>query len=183
MKKILKTLFILTIIIVISAGCEKKDPLLKNFKNPKTIEFESDKGKIEISYDDDGNYEEQDYTSEKPGKILKNKEENFRIALEFYEQSSKELDKTKNLLEQANSRKIFDVEFRGIKGFASISKQDGTTDIFLYAYHKNDIIINIRISSLEKREITENNVEDILYNNEKVQQILKTIKYSQIKKK
>ena len=73
MKKLLKSLFILTIIIVISSGCEKKDPLLKNFENPKTIEFESDKGKVELSYDDDGNYEEQDYTSEKPGKILKNK--------------------------------------------------------------------------------------------------------------
>ncbi len=179
MKKTIIALFIITTII---SGCSKKDPLLKNLENPKTIELETEKGKIEISYDDDGNYEEQDYTSEKKGKILKNKEENFRIALEFYEQTNKELEKTKNLLEQANSRKIFDVEFRKINGFASISKE-GTTDLFLYADKKNNIIINIRISQLDNKEITEQNVEDILFNNEKIQQILSTIKYTKIKKK
>lgn len=184
MKKILKSLLLITIILIISTGCNKKDPTTKDFKNPKTISFEEEKGKIELSYDDNGNYEEQDYVSGKAGKILKNKENNFRMAIEFYEQSSRELEKTKKLLEDSNNRIIFDVEFRNMKGFALISKTDGTTDIYLYANKKSDVIVNIRISSIEKRDLKNvKDMKEVLFNQEEVQQILKTIKYNQTKKK
>ena len=56
MKNYKKTLLFLILFIGLTTitGCIKRNPTAK-FKNPKTIEYKTDKGSIKLSYDDDGN--------------------------------------------------------------------------------------------------------------------------------
>ena len=63
-----------------------------------------------------------------------------------------------------------------------VSKNYTTANVYLYLDKDNDIISNIKVSPVktsdaEKELNNGKKAEDVLYNQEKVMQILKTVKY------
>ena len=183
MKRGLKTLlvaFVLLVGIISLTGCNKKNDPTAGFKNPKTIEYKTDKGTIQLTYDDDGGYE---VTENDPYVILKNEDDNFRIDIDYSNNTVKQQETSKtNFAKDTTNYTIKDVEFNNYKGYTMVSKKYATSNIYLYLDKNNDIISNIKVSSLktsdtEKELNNGKKAEDVLYNLKKVQQILKTLKY------
>ena len=181
MKNYKKTLLFLILFIGLTTitGCIKRNPTAK-FKNPKTIEYKTDKGSIKLSYDDDGTYE---VYKNIPYIVLKNKDSNFRIDIDYSNNTIKQQEESKKLFKKNSKYLIIDnIKFNGYKGYAMVQKQYTTTNIYLVLDKKNNIISNIKVSPvITSNAIKELNKktkpEDVLYKQEKVQQILKTIQY------
>ena len=180
MKK-LSVLFIAILLVGVLTitGC-KKDPT-KDFKHPKTITVETKKGKTEITYDDNGNYEEDESMG---AKILKNQKDDFRLYFEYADLTTKDAKtRLENFSKDKNYKIIKEVEFNGYKGFALIQKTYGTTQVYLYLDEANDVVFVVQVSPMNSSDY-ENGIKegtnpaDALYNKTKVQQILKTITYT-----
>ena len=183
MKKIFKTLLITLILfigVVIISGCDKKDDPTKNFKNPKTIEYKTEKGTIKLTYDDDGTYE---VDKNDPYVILKNKDDNFRIDIDYSNNTVKQQESSKENFKKDKNYTIIDgLDFNGYKGYAMVQNQYTTTNVYLVLDEEEDIISNIKVSPVMTSIVTEKldkgtKPEKVLYYNEKVQQILKTVEY------
>ena len=179
MKRILSyaLILVLSIGVLFVTGCEE-DPT-KDFKNPKVITVSSDKGSVEVTYDDDGGYEIDESGDEK---ILKNKDNNFRFSFEFVSDSIKDLKTRRdNFSKDSKYEVISDVEFRGNKGYVIIDKTYATAQVYLFLDESNDVAFLAKISDMStsktEEDIKSKGAKDAIYNTEKVQQILKTIKY------
>ena len=176
--KILLVALVLFAGLFIITGC-KKDPTAE-FKNPKTIEYKTEKGTIKLTYDDDGNYEVE---NNNPYVILKNKDNNFRIDIDYSNNTVKQQNISKeNFKKDKNYTIVDDLEFNGYKGYAMIQNEYTTANIYLILDEENDIISNIKISPVMTSEATKEldngtKPKDVLFNQEKVQQILKTVQY------
>ncbi len=174
--KIILAVFVLLVGLFAVTGCEK-DPT-KGFKNPKTITLKGKKGTLEVTYDDDGSYEESDYSSG-DGKILKNADKNFRFGIEFLNKTVKELEQTKGYLKKDSKREVLDVEYRKYKGFVAIDQDWGTADVYLYLDEENDVTVNLRVSpNRSERVKNAKEAKDLIFGQETVQEILRTVKYT-----
>ena len=182
MKRSLKNLMLLFVFfvgVVALTGCNNDDPT-KNFKNPKTIEYKTEKGTIQLTYDDDGTYE---VDKNDPYVVLKNKEGNFRIDMDFSNNTVEQQESSKENFKKDKNYTITDnLEFRGYKGYAMTQNEYTTTNVYLILDEANDIVSNIKVSpvmtSLATDELDKGTKPvDVLFNQEKVQQILKTVKY------
>ena len=178
MKNSFKLLLILLVSVLIIAGCEKNPTA--SFKNPKEIEYNTDKGSIILTYDDNGNYEEE---TSGYYKILKNRKENFRIDMDYAKSTVKQ-QKTamKNFDKLDRYTVIKDVKFGKYSGDVLIDDKYTTAILYLYFDKKNNIISYIKISPLRTNDAMKeiekgSKAENVLYNKEEVQKILKTIKY------
>lgn len=160
-------------------GC-KNDPT-KDFKNPKTISLKTSKGTTNISYDDDGSYEEAESTD---SKILKNSDNNFRITFEYKDLTVKDAKtRESNFKKDKNYKVISDVEFNGYKGFVLVDKRYASSQVYLYLDEEKNVVLSAQVSPMKTTETEEelkkaSNPEDVLYNKKQVQQILKTITYT-----
>ena len=180
MKKNLKALIALVLVftVFVCTGCEK-DPA-SSFKNPKTIEYKTEKGTTKLTYDDDGTYEE-----EKSGNyvILRNRDNNFRIDIDYAKNTVKQQESAKeNFAKNSNYTIIDNVEFNKYKGYIMIDNRYTTAIAYLYLDKENDVVSYIKVSPIKSTDAmkeVENGkkAEEVLYNQEKVQQILKTVKY------
>ena len=179
MKKGLKTLLVCALVftVFVSTGCEK-DPAA-SFKNPKTIEYKTEKGTTKLTYDDDGTYEEV-----KSGNYitLKNKDGNFRIDIDYAKSTVEEQEKTKENFSKSTNHTIIDVELNKYKGYVMIDKKYTTAIAYLYLDKENDVVSYIKVSPIMTSNALKElengtKAEDVLYNQEKVQQILKTVKF------
>ena len=76
---------------------------------------------------------------------------------------------------------INNIEFNGYNGYVSINRKYGTADVYLYMDEDTNTVINIRISTTDTteilKELKDNNPEEVLYEQDYIQNILKTIKY------
>ena len=117
MKKGLKRLvllFVLLVGVLALTGCEE-DPT-KGFKNPKTIEYKTEKGTIQLTYDDDGTYEVE---TNDPYVVLKNKENNFRIDMDYSNNTVEQQNTSKENFKKDKNYTITDnLEYRHYKGYA-----------------------------------------------------------------
>ena len=176
-KKLLVALVLFVGLFVIT-GC-KKDPTA-GFKNPKTIEYKTDKGTIKLSYDDDGNY---DVEKNDPYVILRYRNKNFRIDIDYSNNTVKQQNTTKeNFKKDKNYTIIDNLDFNGYKGYAMVQNEYTTTNVYLVLDEENDIISNIKVSpimtSVATKELDKGTKPaDVLFNQEIVQQILKTVQY------
>ncbi len=179
MKKLSLLVVLLLVFGVFVVGCDE-DPT-KNFKNPKEIKLKGDKGTTVVTYDDDGNYELQTYGN---GKILLNSDENFRIDFEYTTDTLKQVnDKVKNFKKDKNWKVVENLKFRGYKAFSLVNKTYATAETYIYLDEDNEVILKAKISptktlETEKEIKKTKNIEDVLLNKDKVQQTLKTIKYT-----
>ena len=174
--KIILSVFVLLAGLFVVTGCEK-DPT-KDFKNPKTIILKGDKGTLEVTYDDDGTYEENNYAAG-GGKILRNSDKNFRFGIEFVNKTIKEMEQTKENLGKDKTREVIDVEYRKNKGFVAIDQTWGTADVYLYVDEANDVIVNLRVSpNTSEKMKSAKEAKELIYGQETVQQILRTVKYT-----
>lgn len=179
-KKFKALIFILVLFVgvITITGC-KKDPTA-GFKNPKTIQYKTSKGTLKLTYDDDGTYNVE---KNDPYVILRNRDNNFRIDMDYDNSTVKEQQTTKeNFKKNKDYIIIDDLELNGYKGFAMIQKEYTTTNIYLVLDEKNDIISNIKVSPVITSDATDKlkkgtKPEDVVFNQEKVQQILKTVQY------
>lgn len=174
MKKRLLLVLVLLVGIFSLTGCKEKEI---KFKNAKTFSVNGEKGIISVQYDDDGTYELID-----DGKVLKNTEGNFRYSFEFGKNKIEQQEKIKEAMKKRESYYIEDVEYGGYKGYIVVDKNYASTQVILYADTGNDTILLLKISpvqSLEANKKIKEGVEpkDVLFNQEKVQKSLKTIKY------
>ena len=184
MKKLKKVLLILVLFVglFIFAGCEK-DPA-KDFKNPKEITVKGDKGNAIVTYDDDGSYEEDESGNEK---ILKSSDNGFRLSLEFQTLTvSDAKTRESNFKKDSNYTVISDVEYRGSKGFVIVNNKYADAQVYLYLDEENDVVFLVKVGPMRTNEVLDEiakgkKPEDILYKNETVQQILKTVKYEKNK--
>ena len=178
MKK-LNILLIAALVLGVFAltGC-KEDPT-KNFKNPKEIKVKSSKGETVITYDDDGNYETETYGDEK---LLKNSEDDFRITFRYATDTLKQVkDKETNFKKDKNWKVISDLEFNGYKGFALISKSNASAEVYVILDEDSEAVLRVNVSHVKSHDYDKeikNDPAELLYNKEKVQQTLKTVKYS-----
>jgi len=180
MKKYIKLFLILVVAVSVIAltGCEQ-DPAAK-FKNPKTISYKTEKGTISLTYDDDGTFE---VDKNDPYVILKNKDKNFRIDMDFSDNTVKEQQTSKENFAKDKKYTITDnLEYRGYKGYAMTQNEYTTTNLYLVLDEENDIVSNIKVSPVITSDATAEldkgtKPEDVLFNQETVQQILKTVKY------
>lgn len=175
MKRYFKYIFILVLYLLLVTGCDNKS----NFKNPKVIEYKSDKGSIQLTYDNDGKYREEtsgDY------KILLNKDNNFRIDMYFMNNTTKkQQEESKKSFSKSSKYTIIDVNIGGYDGYALIDNKYTTAIVYLYL--DKDVISYIKISPIKTIEAIKElekgkKSEDVLYNQKKIQSILKTIKYT-----
>lgn len=183
LKKYYKTLLftlVLFIGIIGITGCNKKNDPTAGFKNPKTIEYKTDKGTTKLTYDDDGTYE---VDKNDPYVILKNKDSNFRIDIDYSNNTVKQEEVSKENFKKNSKYTIIDnLDLNGYKGYAMIQNQYTTANIYLVLDEENDIVSNIKVSPVITSEATKEldkgtKPENVLYNQEKVQQILKTVQY------
>lgn len=184
MKKSLSLLLVLFLAITVFAvtGCTKKNDPTASFKNPKTIKYKTDKGTIELTYDDDGTYE---VVKNDPYVTLKNSDGNFRIDMDYSNNTVEGQKKTMdNFAKDTENYKVFkNVSFNGYDGNVMVSKKWATTNVYLNLDKENDIVSNIKVSPVMSSKATEKlesgkKAEDVLYKQAKVQQILKTVKYT-----
>ncbi len=184
MRQCLKTLLVALILLFgvgSLTGCNKKNDPTAGFKNPKIIEYKTEKGTIQLTYDDDGSYE---VTENDPYVILKNADNNFRIDIDYSNNTVKQQETAKENFakDTKNYTVIKNVELNGYEGYTMVSKNYTTANVYLYLDKDNDIISNIKVSPVktsdaEKELNNGKKAEDVLYNQEKVMQILKTVKY------
>ena len=180
MKKYMKLLLVVVLAVALVAvtGCDK-DPAA-SFKNPKTIKYTTDKGTISLTYDDDGSFEVDEND---PYVVLKNKGKNFRIDMDFSNSTVKEQETTRDNFKKDKDYLIIEnLEYRGYKGYAMVQKEYTTTNLYLVLDEANDIVSNIKVSPVMTSTATDElekgkKPEDVLFNQETVQQILKTVKY------
>lgn len=172
--------FILSISLLIVTGCEKKNDPTAGFKNPKTIQYKTEKGTLTLTYDDDGTYEVE---KNNPYVILKNKEANFRIDMDYSNNTVKQQQTSKENFKKDKKYTIIDnLEFNGYKGYAMIQNEYTTTNVYLTLDEESEVISNIKVSPVMTSEATKKldkgtKPEDVLFNQKKVQQILKTVTY------
>ena len=183
MKKYIKLLivFVLLISLVAVTGCgNKKDDPTADFKNPKTISYKTDKGTIKLTYDDDGTYEVE---KNDPYVILRNRDNNFRIDIDYSSNTVKQQNTSKeNFKKDKNYTIIDDLEFNGYKGYAMVQNEYTTTNVYLILDEENDVVSNIKVSPIMTSDATKEldkgtKPEKVLFKQEKVQQILKTVQY------
>ena len=180
-KKIIGLLFLLLGVVFFVTGCEEKDPS-KHFKNPVTVSTEENEKVVELTYDDDGTYEVSDFSNDEKGKIIKCEEINSRLSFNLQQESEKRLKTLRKNQEKLKNKKVIDVKYGKLNGFASIDLIQGNTDIYLYTGDEKTTIkiavspINVLQSTKEIKGGTE--AQDVLYNQKKIQQTLKTIKYT-----
>lgn len=182
MKKGFKSIFLVIFaVLLLMTGCNKNDDPNANFKNPKKIEYKTKKGTIQLTYDDDGTYE---VTKNDPYVTLRNRDSKFRIDMDYEDSTVEQQEKTiENFGKDTENYTIIkNVNFNGYKGNVMISKKYATANVYLYLDENSDIISNIKVSAIMTSDVTDaldkgKKAEDILYNQEKVQQILKTVKY------
>lgn len=176
MKKYIKILSILVLFaaIFVVTGCNNNDPT-KDFKNPKTIEYKTDKGTMKLTYDDDGTYE---VVKNDPYVTLKNKDANFRIDMDYSSNTVKQQETAKeNFKKDKNYTIIDNLKYRDYEGYAMIQNEYGTANVYLTLDKDNDIISNIKVSAVITKDFGSKKPEDVYFNQEKVQQILKTVQY------
>lgn len=182
MKKYIKVLSILVLFatIFVVTGCEKKDDPTKDFKNPKTIEYKTDKGTLKLTYDDNGEYE---VTNNDPYVTLRNTKEGYRIDMDYSNNTVEQQNKSKGYFEKDSKYTIVDnVKFRDYEGYTQIENTYGTANVYLTLDKDNDVVSNIKVSGIRSSEVADKisegtKPEDALYNLESVQQILKTVQY------
>lgn len=181
-KKFKALLFVLVLFVsvIIVTGCNKKNDPTANFKNPKTIEYKTSKGTTKLTYDDDGSYEVE---KNDPYVILRNRDNNFRIDMDYDNSTVKQQETSKeNFKKDKNYTIIDDLNFNGYEGYAMIQNQYTTANIYLILDKENDIVSNIKVSPIMTSEASKEldkgtKPADVLFNQEKVQQILKTVQY------
>ena len=179
MKKI--NLFLVAVLVLgvfALTGC-KEDPT-KNFKNPKEITIKSSKkGETIVTYDDDGNYEVETYGDEK---LLKNSEADFRITFRYATDTLKQVkDKETNFKKDKNWKVVSDLEYNGYKAFALISKTNASAEVYVFLDEDNEAVLRVNVSHMKSHDYDKEIKKDpakLLFDKEKVQQTLKTVKYS-----
>ena len=180
MKKNIKVILIILLIplLIFTTGCNKDNQ--KN-KNHQVVEYKTDKGIIQLTYKDNGDYS---LINSKTYVSIKNNKKNIRIDIDLSKNTIKQQENAKKTLDIAydNYQIIDNIKFNNYKGYATISNKNIIAHVYLYLDEKEDVVSNIIISPI-KKSITEKEIEsgkkieDILYNNEEVQEILNTIKY------
>ena len=189
-KSATKIIFAIVLVVGIFTltGCGKKKAETKKeetkasskFKNPKAIKLESDKGTVEVTYEDDGSIEESSAGSDQ---ILKNADQNFRIFFEYGKKDVESQEKQKENYKKSESYDVIeDVKFGGYEGFAAVDKKYGTTQVFLYLDKENNVILVAKVSPVQSAKAAEavesaKSAADVLYNLDDVQEILETITY------
>ena len=143
MKRKLLLLLVLFVGIIFMTGCSKKNDPTAGFKNLKSIEYKTDKGKITLWYDDDGTYE---VVKNDPYVTLKNADGNFRVDIDYSKNTTKsqEISKT-NFAKDKNYTIIDNVKFRDYDGYIMIDNRYATAIAYLYLDKENDII-NVKIN-------------------------------------
>ena len=181
MKKSIKVLLLILVVCAFTlTGCTKKDDPTANFKNPKTIEYKTEKGTTKLTYDDDGSYE---VVKNDPYVTLKNADGNFRIDIDYAKNTVKQQETAKeNFAKSSNYTIIDDVKFGNYEGYVQVDNKYTTAIAYLYLDKENDVVSYIKVSPVMTSKATEKldkgtKPEDVLYNQEKVQQILKTVQY------
>jgi len=176
--KLLAVLLLFVGLFVIT-GCKNDDPT-KNFKNPKSISYTTTKGTIKLTYDDDGTYE---VVKNDPYVTLKNKDENFRVDIDYNNNTIEQIKKTKEAWKKDKRYTIIDnVKYGIYEGFVQIDNTYATAILYLYLDEESDVLSYIKVSPVMSSPAEEEikngkKPEDVFYNNEKVQQILKTVQY------
>ena len=180
MKKVLNYALILVLFVgvLFVTGCNNDDPT-KDFKNPKVLTIKGDKGSVEVTYDDDKKYEEQESSDEM---ILKSSDYNMRISFAFSSDTIKDLKTRRdNFSKDSKYEVIKEVEFRGNKGYVIIDKTYATAQVYLFLDETKDVAFVAKVSDMSpsttEKLIESKGAKDALYNTEKVQEVLSTIKY------
>lgn len=167
---------LLTLFMIIITGCTKEKNEL-NFKNPKTLSFKDTQGQITLTYEDDGTFEYIESEN-----VLKNEKENFRYALSFGTNTIEQQEKIKEKMNKDSYEIIDKVKFNGYEGYVAIDKKYATATVILYVDKKEDVTALIKISpvqSIKSEEKIKNGKDpkEVIYNLDKVQKTLKSIKY------
>lgn len=180
MKRTFKLIaLVLAFVLVFTVtGCDNNSS--SKFKNPKDVTISRNKAKVTFTYDDDGKYDVNKV--DKRETIISNSDRGFRIDFMFGNESIDEQEKTKGYFKKDDTYLVLEnIEFGGYKGYVSIHKEYATADVYLYLDEKRDVVVDIRVSTTKTSEVEKalktTEVEDVLYNKEEVQDILKTIKY------
>ena len=181
--KTLLLILVLFVGLITVTGCDKLKNPAAGFKNPRSITYKSEKGTLKLTYDDDGTYE---VIKNDPHETLKNKNANFRIDMEFSNNTLKQQETAKANFKKDKRYTIIDVEFNGYKGYAMVQNEFTTTNIYLTLDEKSEVISNIKVSPVMTNDAVKKldsgtKPEDVLFNQEKVQKILKTVQYEKNK--
>jgi len=178
MKKIAKSILIIVLFVgvFLVTGCGKKET--PKFDNPKTVTIEGEKGKVEVTYEDNGTFEFNDGEE----KILKNTEGNYAFTFSFSPNTIAKQEKLKERNAKADGFTVEDVTYNGYKGYAVINETQAITQVVLYTDVLNEVIFIAKakpINNTNARNTIKNgaNPKDVIYNREEVQNMLNSIKY------
>ena len=184
-KKLFKIGLIMVVVLSLT-GC-----FGNKMKNAKTVNIQKGTAKAEVTYPDDG---EHQLLSVGSTQIIKNEKENFKIIVGFENRTISEQKKQRARFKKGTGPIFKDVEYNGYKGYAQISKVSGSTQVYLFVDTKNDVVLSAKISSVDLNKTIDDlldkktgqikkgkKAEDALFNKKGVQEILKTLKYEQVK--
>lgn len=181
MKKAFKYLVLVLVVSLVFTvtGCDNNPR--NRFENPKDVTISKNGAKITFSYDDDGKYDVNKV--DKSETIISNSNKKFRIDFMYGHESTSEQKKTMGYFKKDKNYVVLDdIEFNGYKGYVCISKSYGTADVYLYIDEPKNVVANVRISTTKtsevEKELKKKKPEDVLYNKEDVQNILKTVTYN-----
>lgn len=178
MKKSFKisTIIIILLLVFTLTGCS--NVFSGKFKNPTTVTISKNNTKISLTYDDNGKYDEDEISNSEV--VITNSDKKFRIDFMYGSGSVKRQKKLIKYAKANNKLIVIDnIKFNGYKGYVTINKKYGTANIYLYM--DDSIVSNIRISTTDTTEILEElnkrSPKDVLYKDDEIQSILKTIKF------
>ena len=189
-KKVLLTL-VLVAFVFTAAGCGSKKDDSKaesntasksSFKNGKeVVATKGDKGTVKVTYENDGSFEE---STAGDSIVLRNPDGNFRMYFEFTTRNIATLEKLIESYKKSDSWVVTeDLKFGGYKGFAFTGANTGTTEVYLIIDKEKEIVLDAKVSPVMTSKATEaikggTKAVDVLYGQDKVQQVLKSITYT-----
>lgn len=180
-KKSILLVAVLFVGLLMFTGCDKKkeeETKKSDLKNPKTITVEGKKGKVEVTYDDDGNYE---YAAGEEV-TLKNTKSNFNFTFSFGTNTIARQEKLKERNAKADGYEVLDVKYNGYSGYVVINETLSITQVVLYVDKANEVVFIAKakpVNTTKAKNAIKNGTDpkDVIYNLKNVQQILSSIEY------
>ena len=165
--------FIISLIVLLSlTGCVNK-------KDYKMIEIRSNNMITTVKYDKN-KFEATKYNN---GMLLKNYKNNFRMSFEYLNITDKKTQKKESFKRSKNFKIVDNIKINKFKGYAVIDKLYGNVQLFLTKKKTNKVLyINITPIKIDdtKKYIKHKNNYKVLYNNQEVNNVLKSIRVRKI---